>query len=172
MTAPSWAALLDLAPAHTDAWTAATTRLPAADTCRDLREADVSAALALDAAIAGDYPGSVATAHEAFTAKNAVPTARRRSFGVFDPDGRLAAMTLLEVEAERAEVDFTVVARDRRRQGLATAPKAASLLALARDGVTVVRTGGSEENRGILPANQSLGFGIDEHWVTMTPPAR
>jgi hypothetical protein len=43
-------------------------------------------------------------------------------------------------------------------------------VALSRDGVTVVRTGGSDENRGILAANASLGFEVDEHWLTLSAP--
>jgi predicted GNAT family acetyltransferase len=127
-------------------------------------------ALALDAATAGDYPGSVATAHKALTAQTATPPARRRGFGIFDSDGQLVAMTFLDIDGHRADVDFTVVSRDRRRQGLAAAVKAASLLSLEREGATLVRTGGSDENHAILVANRSLGFRVDEHWVTMTAP--
>lgn len=65
-----------------------------------------------------------------------------------------------------------MVARDRRGQALAAAVKAASLLALARDGVAVVRTGGSEENRAILAVNASLGFRVDERWLTLTRASR
>lgn len=67
-------------------------------------------------------------------------------------------------------MDFTVVARHRQAQGLASAVKASSLLALSRDGVTVVRTGGSDQNHGVAAANTALGFHLDEHWLTLTPP--
>lgn len=73
---------------------------------------------------------------------------------------------------DRAVVDFTVVARHRCRQGLAAALKAASLLALALRRVALVRTGGSDETRGILATNTSLGFRVDERWVTLAAPAR
>jgi hypothetical protein len=79
-------------------------------------------------------------------------------------------MTFVDVDDTRAEVDFTVVAQHRRGSGLATAVKAVSLLAVSRDGVMVVRTGGSDENRGILAANASLGFEVDEHWLTLSAP--
>ncbi|MDN5775540.1 MAG: hypothetical protein L0H96_01350 [Humibacillus sp.] len=114
----------------------------------------------------------MATAHQALTAHSAAPTAKRWGFGVFDVDEQLVAMTVIELEGNRADVDFTVVARHRRRQGLATSVNAGSLLALARHGVTLVRTGGSDENRGILATNASLGFHVDEHWITLAAPAR
>ncbi|MEW1953611.1 acetyltransferase [Terrabacter sp. NPDC080008] len=170
VTARSWAARLDITPARVSAWRASADRLPPHDTCRGLGAADVPAMLELDAATAGDYPGSVATAHEPLTEGRACPTPARRAFGVLDTDGRLVALTFVDVDGRKAEVDFTVVAPDRRGQGLAVAVKAASLLALARDGVTVVRTGGSADNGRILAANVALGFRVDEHWLTLTAP--
>jgi predicted GNAT family acetyltransferase len=101
------------------------------------------------------------------TAARASPTAGRRGFGVFDAEANLVAMTFVDVDGQQAEVDFTVVVPRRRGQGLATAVKAASLLALPRDGVTTVRTGGSDENRGVLAANATLGFHVDERWLTL-----
>lgn len=172
VTARSWAALLELAPGHAPRWAQALACLPPAHTCRELRAADVPAALELDAATATDYPGGVATTHELLTVARATPTARRRGFGVLDGGANLVAMTFVDVDGGKAEVDFTVVARHRRGQGLARAVKAASLLALTGDGVTVVRTGGSDENRRILAANVDLGFRVDEHWLTLTRPGR
>lgn len=173
MAARSWAAHVEATPRHTRRWQAAAARLVTTDTCRGLTEDDVPAVLALDAAMAGDYPGSVATAHAALSSQSATPTARRPAFGVIEGDGELVAMTFVDIEADPAwaEVDFTVVARHRRRQGLATAVKAASLLDLMERGVTDVRTGGSDDNRGIIAANEALGFRVDEHWVTMAAPA-
>jgi hypothetical protein len=171
VTARSWAARLDVTPAHVPAWEAALAHLDASRTCRELGEADVPATLGLDAATAGDYPGGPATAHAPLTAQRALPGGGRRGFGVFDDNDTLVAMTFVDVDGDRAEVDFTVVAAHRRREGLATAVKAASLLALARDGVRLVRTGGSEENRGSLATNGTLGFSIDERWLTLEAPA-
>lgn len=171
VTARSWAAQLDVTAENIETWETYLALFGPTDTHRALNEVDGPAVLALDAATTGDYPGSLATAHASLTAASAVPTAKRWGFGVFDADEQLVAMTFIEVDGNQAEVDFTVVARPRRRQGLATALKAASLLALARRGVSRVRTGGSAENRGILAANRSLGFRIDEHWITMAAPA-
>lgn len=174
VTARSWAAHVELTPRHTQGWRDAMARLASTDTCRELTADDVPAVLALDAATAGDYPGSVATAHEALTPHTATPTVRRPAFGVLDDKGDLVAITFVDIEADPtwAEVDFTVVAPHRRRQGLATALKAASLLGLMERGVTDVRTGGSDENRGIIAANEALGFRVDERWVTMVAPAK
>lgn len=168
VTARSWAARLEVTPEHARRWLDALACLPPQDVCRELESADVPAALSLDAATAGDYPGGAATTHAPLTAETATPHTGRRGFGVFDADANLVAMTFTDVEGDRAEVDFTVVARHRRGRGLATAVKAASLLALTRDGVSVVRTGGADENCGILAANAALGFHVDEHWLTLT----
>lgn len=170
VTARSWAARVEVTSQLLRRWTEVLASLPPQDTCRELQAADVPAALSLDAATATDYPGGVATAHPPLTAASACPSASRRGFGVFDSDANLVAMTFVDVDDTRAEVDFTVVAQHRRARGLATAVKAASLLAVSRDGVVVVRTGGSDENGGILAANASLGFEVDEHWVTLSAP--
>lgn len=79
-------------------------------------------------------------------------------------------MTFVDLDGERAEIDFTVVAADRRGRGLGTAVKSAAVLALIDAGVRFVRTGGSAENAAIRSINDALGFVIDEHWVTLAPP--
>ncbi len=76
-------------------------------------------------------------------------------------------MTYVDVDGARAEVDVTVVTPAWRGVGLATGVKAASLLALAAEGVTAVRTGGSQDNAAILASNRTLGFVVDERWVTL-----
>ncbi len=167
VSARSWAAEVDLATTDHAVLRAAAGRVEHPLTVRELDPADVDAVLALDRATCGDYPGDVATAHSPLTAGSASPSPRRRAFGVVDPDGGLVAMTYVDVDGGRAEVDVTVVAPPWRGVGLATGVKAASLLALAADGVAAVRTGGSEENVAILAANRSLGFVVDERWLTL-----
>lgn len=170
VTARSWAARLEVTSELSQRWRDALVCLSPRDTYRELQDADVPAALGLDATTASDYPGGVATAHEHLTAAGASPSAGRRGFGVFDCKASLVAMTFVDVDDNRAEVDFTVVAQHRRGGGLATTVKAASLLALVRDGVTLVRTGGSEENHRILAVNVALGFQVDEYWLTLSAP--
>ncbi|ACZ31789.1 GCN5-related N-acetyltransferase [Xylanimonas cellulosilytica DSM 15894] len=139
-------------------------------TLRELTADDVAAVLTLDAATANDYPGDIATAHAPLTPRSATPGAARRAWGAF-VDGELVAMTFVDVDgAHHAETDFTVVAAARRRRGLGTAVKAASIATLVRDGVTTLRTGGSAENAGSLAANRSLGYVVDEEWWTLAAP--
>jgi predicted GNAT family acetyltransferase len=140
-------------------------------TIRELGTDDVHGVLALDLLTADDYPGSVATRHEPLDRSRATPTAERRAFGAITADGALVAMTFVDVDGTRAETDFTVVHGSWRGQGLGTAVKAASVLALAAAGVARFRTGGSLENTGILRANDALGYVRDEEWVTLRGPA-
>lgn len=139
---------------------------------RGIGNEHVDAILSLDAATAADYPGSVATRHEPLTRHRATPSPVRRATGAFGPDGELIAMTFVDIAGQRAEIDFTVVGPNWRGRGIGTAVKAASVLNLIDAGIQRIRTGGSAENPSILAANAALGFVIDEHWVTLSPPAR
>ncbi len=139
------------------------------DLCiRPLDADDMSCILALDALTLGDYPGGVATAHAPLTRETACPTLARRAWGAFC-DRELVAMTWFDTDASGtfAEIDFTVVAPHWRGRGVATALKAAAIVALANAGVDRIRTGGSMRNTAIIRTNEALGFVIDEHWVTL-----
>lgn len=170
VVAHSWAAALTAASCDRQRLARLAARAAAVGHLRALTVGDVASILELDAVTAGDYPGGVATAHAPLTAERAVVSTGRRAHGVFDSRGRLVAMTFVDVDGGAAEVDFTVVAREHRRLGLATAVKAGSVLDLLDTGVTVIRTGGSSENVAVLAANTSLGLVVDEEWVTMAPP--
>lgn len=135
---------------------------------RELRADDVDAILTLDAATNDDYPGSVATRHDPLTRSSAAPSDSRRAFGALVADGELVAMTFIDIHGKTAETDFTVVHPEWRRRGVATAVKAASILALTSEGITRFRTGGSADNAAILRANATLGYVRDEEWVTLT----
>jgi hypothetical protein len=50
--------------------------------------------------------------------------------------------------------------------------KALSLLVLRDRGIRSIRTGGSADNTAIIAANITLGFAIDEEWVTLQQTAR
>ncbi len=172
VVARSFGAQLDADRIDRRVFEAAVARVPSTLTVRELGPADVDALLTLDARTLADYPGSVATQHDPLDRTTATPTATRRAFGAVAADGSLAAVTIVEVDGTTAETDVTVVHPEARRQGLATAVKAASVLALRTSGVERFRTGGSAENPGIISANTALGYVRDEEWVTLAPPDR
>jgi GNAT superfamily N-acetyltransferase len=132
-------------------------------------EADAGVA-ALEATVREDYPGGPATAPEVHdpAALAALREGGTRFVAAFDGDGALVAVTATRRDGDRAETDFTAVARAHRRRGLAEAVKAASVLALTAEGATVFGTGGAEENAPSLAMNARLGYVVTERWVTLT----
>ncbi|SDZ32123.1 hypothetical protein SAMN05216554_3256 [Herbiconiux ginsengi] len=135
-------------------------------TVRELEPADVDAVLALDRETLDDYPGDVATAHEALTEARATPTPDHRGWGAFAHDAHLVAMTFVDIGREVVETDFTVVRRGWRGQGLGSAVKSASVLALSEQGHVRFRTGGSMDNPASIAANRAVGYERDEEWLT------
>ena len=132
---------------------------------------DADAGIAgLEAAVRDDYPGGPATApalHDA-AALAALRAEGTRFFVATDGD-EVVAVTAIRRDGERAETDFTAVARSHRRRGLAEAVKAASVLALAAEGVRVFGTGGADENAASLAMNARLGYAVTERWLTLLP---
>ena len=57
-----------------------------------------------------------------------------------------------------------------RRLGLAVAVKAASIKALAADGIRNFGTGGAQSNAGSIRMNEHLGYVIEERWLSLAPP--
>lgn len=172
VTARSWGAQANASDVDTDALAALAVRGRDHGVIREMNDADLRAVLELDSATLGDYPGGVATHHAPLTASTAAVTPRRRGFGVFDEAGRAVAITFIDVDIDgkSAETDFTVVAADFRGLGIGSAVKAASVLALLRDGIEVFRTGGAAENARSLALNLRLGYVVDEEWITLSPP--
>lgn len=70
----------------------------------------------------------------------------------------------------RAETEFTSVSRAYRRQGLSSAVKGASLVALAAEGALVFGTGGAAVNAASIAMNESLGYVLTERWVSYANP--
>ena len=127
---------------------------------------------ALEAVVQGDYPGgpaTVPTRHD-LAAITALRGGGTRFFTATD-EGRVVAVTAIRQDGARAETDFTAVLPTHRRRGLAEAVKAASILALAKEGVIEFGTGGADENTASLAMNARLGYIVTERWLTLAPPA-
>jgi GNAT superfamily N-acetyltransferase len=167
VTARSFGARLDAADVDREGLVRLAWRAGDETAVRELTVADVDSVLDLDAATLGDYPGGAATQHVPFDRDAATPTEARRAWGAVTPEGRLLALTFVDLDGPRAETDVTVVRRGHRGRGLGTAVKAASVLALADDGVSSFRMGGSAENAAIIRAGEALGYVRDEDWVTL-----
>jgi len=135
----------------------------------ELTADDAADVHALEADTRDDYPVGPATPRPDLDAEGA----RRlfddhRVFGV--RDGRLlVGVTAVQQLPERAETAFTSVRSTHRGAGVATAVKAASVLALAADGVRVFGTGGAGSNAASLGMNQTVGYRVTERWLTLAP---
>ncbi len=130
-----------------------------------------AAIASLDGLNAADYPSTPSTAHTAPT----VDEVRHlfsdgvRFYGAWDGDD-LVAISGIRRLPDRAETEFTSVRADHRGRGLAYAVKAAGILALAAEGVTVFGTGGAAANAGSLAMNRGLGYVVEEHWYDYEAP--
>ncbi|MFW8745206.1 GNAT family N-acetyltransferase, partial [Mesorhizobium japonicum] len=126
-----------------------------------------------DDRIHDDYPRSPATPHRALdrAAVGALRERGTRFVGAVE-DGDVVAVTALRLEGTRAETEFTAVDREHRRRGFAVAVKARAMLDAIEDGATRFGTGGSALNAGSLRMNSACGYVVDEHWVSLEPPAR
>jgi hypothetical protein len=125
----------------------------------------------LEAAVRGDYPGGPATAPDPHDV-GALAALRRggtRFFAAVQA-AEVVAVTAIRLQGDHAETDFTSVGLRHRRRGLAEAVKAASVLALAREGAVVFGTGGAAEHEASLAMNARLGYVVTERWVTLDPP--
>ncbi|MFD1721442.1 GNAT family N-acetyltransferase [Amnibacterium endophyticum] len=136
----------------------------------ELGPADDAAVEAFAASVRADFPGGLATAPHPVDAASIARdrAAGTRWFGAKN-GGDLVAVTVIRADGERAETDWTAVRADHRRRGLAEGVKAASLLALAADGVCTFGTGGADENAPSLAMNRRLGYVVTERWVTLVP---
>ncbi|NLG22473.1 MAG: GNAT family N-acetyltransferase [Actinomycetales bacterium] len=133
---------------------------------REIRTEDVAQVLDLDALTARDYPGGTATRHEPLDEAAAKELlAQGRAWGAWEGD-TLVALTATRMLSDRVETDFTAVHPEHRRRGLATAVKAASVLAHAQDGATRFGTGGAADNVASLAMNRAVGYEVIERWHT------
>jgi hypothetical protein len=126
---------------------------------------------ALEALNHGDYPYTPATSVPNREESDFLELWRsgHRFFGA-SKTGQLVAVSVIGVAAGRAETEFTSVHRSYRRMGLAVAVKAASILALADDGIRTFGTGGAQVNSGSIRMNEHLGYAIEERWFSLAMP--
>jgi GNAT superfamily N-acetyltransferase len=111
-----------------------------------------------------DYPFTPATAQELRDADMIRGLWEgNRIFGALNGD-LLVAATVVSQSADRGETRFTSVLSAYRSRGIGKAVKAASILALAKDGVRLFGTGGAAVNEASLGANRALGYAIEERW--------
>lgn len=170
IVARSWGACLDTETIDTARLQSLVANTRADVAIRKLANADSAAILALDALTLEHYPGDVATSHAPLTIENAIVASDHRGWGAFAPTGDLVAMTFLFSQPEATETDFTVVHPAWRGNGISSAVKAASILGLVAEGHRKFRTGGSAENKAIIAANRTIGYVIDEEWLTFANP--
>lgn len=167
VVATSWGARLQVSPALLPRLASLVDRaVGSGAVVRELGAPDATAVLGLDAATAPGYPGGVATSHEPLDEAGARALfARGRVFGV-EYAGALVAVTVTQDVGDRVETEFTAVHPDHRGRGLATAVKAASVLAHAADGASLFGTGGAAVNAASLAMNRAVGYEITETWHT------
>ncbi|TFD46998.1 GNAT family N-acetyltransferase [Cryobacterium frigoriphilum] len=169
----SWGARLRLSePPHRAVLTAAV--VAATDQGFLIKELDDSWApqvTALEAVNHADYPYTPATAVPQRDESEVLELWRSgyRLFGAIDA-GQLVAVTVISLTTARAETEFTSVHPSYRRRGLAVAVKAASITALADDGVRIFGTGGAQVNAGSIRMNEHLGYAIEERWLSLAMP--
>lgn len=172
VAAESWGARLrlaeppELAPLH-----ALVARAGRTGEISELGVGWAAAVAALEAATHDDFPVTPATPHALRSADEITAAMREglRAFGAV-MHGRLLAVTLIRREAEHAETDVTTVDPSVRRLGLGAGVKAASVLALAAEGVRVFGTGGAAANAASLAMNRSVGYAVEERWLSLAPP--
>jgi GNAT superfamily N-acetyltransferase len=171
LVAASWGARLRVTPALLERLGKVVARTARSGTrIRELTMSDAQAVLRLDAVTAADYPGGVATLHEPLDPTSARDLfTRGRVFGA-EHDGALVAVTATEEIGAIVETAFTAVDPPHRGQGLATAVKAASVLAHAAEGADLFGTGGASANVASLAMNRAVGYEITETWHTYRPP--
>jgi GNAT superfamily N-acetyltransferase len=165
LTWQSWAAHLHLDGPVADS---VYREIPAetAHPVREVAPTDHEAAFRLYDATYADFPRTPATTPAEHSAESFHALLEHsRAFAVID-NATCLALTVMTVDGDVAETEFTVVAAAHRRTGLAKLVKATAIRALATEGVRTFGTGGAAANEGSLRMNLSLGYVLDPKWRT------
>lgn len=120
----------------------------------------------LETATSADYPETPSSPHRS----RDLPAIRAlwedcRLYGALDGN-RLVAVAAISRDGERAEVEFASVLSDYRGQGVGAAIVAFAITQEAGRGAAEFRTGGAVGNTASLSTARSIGFVIDERWLT------
>jgi len=163
----SWGARLRLSdPPDLSAIVPAVTRAEASGIAiRELAEEYAEAVYQLELANHADYPVTPATT-QPFPEREVIRqfwTSGKRVFGAIDGDF-LVAVTVGQTENGVGDNDFASVLKEYRGRGVGAAVAAASIIALARDGIRVFTAGGAAANAASLGLAASMGFVVEEQW--------
>ncbi len=133
---------------------------------------DLPALSRLDERVAPDFPDTPASRHEQVPDDLGPRLDEGSALGFLaaTAQGEAVAYTWMDRLPDRWEVDRTGVAPSHRRRGLATAVKAACILATYASGARRWGTGGAAVNTGSLAMNRALGFVLEPEWHTLVPP--
>lgn len=125
----------------------------------------------LELATHADYPVGPATMQPARSLDDVreLWASGRRVFGALD-SGRLLGATVVERDGPYVETLFTSVLAAHRSRGLGSAVKAASVAALAADGVRLFGSGGAGVNEISIAMNRSVGYTVEERWLSYRRP--
>jgi len=165
LTSQSWAAHLHLDGPVTDSGYREILA-DAAYSVSEVAPTEHEAAFRLYDAAYADFPRTPATTPAEHSAESFHELLdHSRAFAIMD-NGICLALTVMTVDGDDAETEFTVVAAAYRRTGLAKLVKATAIRALATEGVRSFGTGGAAVNEGSLRMNLSLGYVLDPKWRT------
>lgn len=134
---------------------------------RELTPEYANALYELEVANNADYPFTPATFQPPpeLEAIRGLWVSGKRVFGALHGD-RLVAAVVWQVASTTADNDFASVLAAYRGQGLGSAVAASSISAFSAEGIRLFTAGGAATNRASLGLVRSMGFEVDEQWVS------
>ena len=142
-------------------------------TVRELRPEHAESVRKLEAENHADYPFSPATEHPRrdLHATKSLWSDGYSLFGAFHADA-LIGVTAIKLDGDHAETEFTSVSASHRRQGVGSAVKSASIIAMFQRGGRMFGTGGAQINASSIAVNSALGYVLVEKWLSFTKPEK